>query len=140
MAPWTTMSFWWPSEERGTTLEKVLDRRIANLDNEEFYSKKSLILRSNGTFVLYEEGEEIKGSVGSRKEQFADGNWELINAGTDQSTIKVFGKYVSLSELFDYYKGSSNKKDNTNKIFKDNLVIDNKSISGGKIMSRFLFE
>ncbi|QSE99176.1 discoidin domain-containing protein [Fulvivirga lutea] len=117
------------SKVKGTVLENVIDRRLDN--NEEmvdYTNNKSIILRSDYTFVAYQKTYE--GNQG--EEIVADGNWEIKDISTESAKIRVFGKYSKLSETFDYYGGDSQAS--FEQIFQDFITITSKGVEGGKFI------
>lgn len=114
-------------------LSTLLDKRIYNIVKEgDVYTRQSLILRSDGTFVLYQT--ETYGDDQESK-TLADGNWELQAADSQQATVKVFGKWNNLSQLMEYYEGST--KEAVTRIFKDIITIDNQTVTGEKMIGKF---
>ena len=107
----------------------MLDKHIENSNEDPVsYESQSLILRSDGTFVMYSEsfsgGDPDISSI-------ADGNWEMLSG----SQVKVFGKWTDLDSGADYYEGTS--KQNRTRIFKDVLTIDAESVTGTKMLGKF---
>ncbi|MEM7105524.1 MAG: hypothetical protein AAF502_20470 [Bacteroidota bacterium] len=128
-------------QAEGTVLENLLDRRIKNKITEEYdyayYFDKSIILRSDYSFVVYEYNEIYE--VDQEKEEIiAEGNWELLELEPGIAKIKVFGKYINLSELNDFYKGVSNNS--VLAIFKDELTINDNEIKGDKFFETFYIQ
>jgi hypothetical protein len=113
-----------------TPLNALLDRRIANqIDMPDVKVKQSLILRSDGTFVLYRTEKWIDGAD---SEQLADGNWEFLSGDANKAQVKIFGKMTDLSRYEEYYKGTVS--DAFTRIFKDVLTLDGKTIKGKDFM------
>lgn len=114
-------------------LATVLDRRIGNVvhDNKTI-TRQSFILRSDGTFVLYSMDVEPDDT---ESETLADGNWELLKSDAATATVKIFGKWNNLSEIQDYYQGSSAQQ--VTRIFSDVLTIDHKTLQGTKMVGTF---
>ncbi len=119
-----------------TCLENIIDKRIANevLENDLF-SSRSLILRSDYTFVLYEENSSRTQKKSAEQKILADGSWELLKLEKEQAEIKVFGKYFDQSQAHIFYKGKSSSEHL--KIFKDILKINYKKIKGGKFVAEY---
>ena len=118
------------TQSKNTVLEPILNKRLYN-ENEldDIYTNQSIILRADGTFVLYaNEYSPPDDSI----ETIADGNWEILEADDQKATIKIFGKYLNFSELELYYKGKS--KGDVARIFKDELTITAQKITGKKLM------
>ncbi len=122
----------------GTVLAKQIDRsvKMKNDDMKSFTGYQSITLRSNGTFVMYEQEVSNEGD-GILQDIIADGNWEIIEADEERARVKVFGKFFNLKAMEDYYRGVANS--NTSRIFKDELFIDNGSITGGKFINAFYY-
>lgn len=121
----------------GTVLEKILDRQINDAYTSEYDdddSKTRLILRSNGSFVLYRNrtgmanDNEKKRMVG----EVADGNWSIESIGEGEAKVKIFGKMQRVMERDLWYKGKS-KSDRT-RIFSEILTITDKEITGQKLI------
>lgn len=118
------------TQSKNTVLAPILNQRIYN-ENEldDIYTNQSIILRDDGTFVLYaNEYSPPDDSI----ETIADGNWEILEADNKKAKIKIFGKYLNFSELELYYKGKS--KGDVARIFKDELTITAQKITGKKLM------
>ncbi len=114
-------------------LASVLDRRIGNvLEEDVSVTKQSFILRSDGTFVLYSM-DLLPDDTES--ETLADGNWELLKSDAATATVKIFGKWNNISEVQDYYQGSSSQQ--ATRIFSDVLTIDHKTLQGTKMVGIF---
>jgi len=110
----------------------LLDRRIANVIEDEGGSiVQSLILRADGTFVLYSASESGTGMAYSA---FADGNWGLIS-GTQ---LKVFGKWNEIADGMEYYEGVSEQ--NFTQIFSDVLTISGNKLTGTKQIGTFYWK
>lgn len=124
------------AKAKNTVLENVLDKRIANEYKEMEGYKRSLILRSDYTFVAYSESWAEYSSGSETNEIIADGNWEIKELGTNRVTIRIFGKLVRLSESTDYYNGDSS--DSYLQIFQDNIFIDSQFIRGEKIIQELI--
>lgn len=119
---------------KGTVLEKVLDRRIKNSIEEYSSSENSLILRSDYTFVLYENDN----SDNDKREIIGDGSWEIVDLQKDKAKIRVFGKLLDLSQTFNEYQGSSSSS--YLRIFQDFVTIDNTTVKGEKFVRTFLMD
>lgn len=117
------------SKAVNSPLAALLDKRIANEVQEDASSvSQSLILRSDGSFVLY----SLARSDGEADiSTFADGNWEILS----NNQVKVFGKWTDLINLPAYYKGS--EQQNPTRIFKDVLTVDAKQVTGTKMVGTF---
>jgi hypothetical protein len=124
------------AKTKGSVLENYLDRRLKNHSNlMEFTSDKSLILRSNRTFVFYDHTTTSEGSKEENKEIVADGNWEIIEQTADHAKIRLFGKLLNFSETADLYKGNTSNE--FIKIFQDNLHITPEEVKGEKYIDAF---
>lgn len=115
-------------------LGKVLNKRFRTWESEEiFISDKSIILRSDYTFVIYQSDSDEESE--SSKELIADGGWELIESKADYAKVRIFGKLLNLSLSQDYYKGAV--ESNYLQIFQDVLHIRKGSIKGEKFFGDF---
>lgn len=121
---------------RGSLMESFVDRRLKNHEETPYStSDKSLILRSNKTFVLYEHTTSSDASKEEDAEIVADGNWELVEQQGDYAKVRIFGKLINLSETVDYYKGKT--QSSFVKIFQDNLTITPAEVKGEKFVDTF---
>jgi|GEM_PF-509861 len=121
----------------GTVLEDLLDRPLNDSYEHEYEEQKiesRLILRSNGSFVLYRtRNGQIKTNEKKRSvEEVADGNWSIETLSSGKAEIKIFGKLQRIMEKEDWYKGKS-KSDRT-RIFSEILTITPKEITGQKLI------
>ncbi|MBL7783298.1 MAG: hypothetical protein JNM22_18855 [Saprospiraceae bacterium] len=114
---------------QGSPLAGILDRRISNETDDAEIITQSLILRSDGTFVMYSVTEETGDQI------LADGNWELNQAGNGSATLTVFGKWFSQTNLASYYEGNS--REEVTRIFKDVLTVTPEMVSGTKMIGTF---
>lgn len=110
-------------------LQAILDRRISNQTADFETTNKSIILRSDGTFVMYEVVEDSGDQI------LADGNWKLDKSDARSTTITVFGKWFSQYNLAAYYEG--NTREEATRIFKDEVVITAEAITGTKMIGAF---
>lgn len=120
----------------GSPLAALLDKRIGNFEHADTERSRSLILRADGTFVLYEFE-----TYPEREEDYeiiADGNWEPVSANGQQTTIKVFGRWSNVSQWADYYAGTS--KEEVTRIFNDQISITAGKIKGNKWIGTFYVE
>ncbi|HZY83051.1 MAG TPA: hypothetical protein VFE50_26210 [Cyclobacteriaceae bacterium] len=126
------------TKTKGSVLEKYIDKRLHNqsTDDMSFESEKSLILRSNKTFVIYEYSTSATASVEQTTETVADGNWEIIDQKENSATIRIFGKLFNLSEAAEVYKGNTSSE--VIKIFQDNLHITPEEVKGEKFIDAFV--
>jgi hypothetical protein len=121
---------------KGSVLSSYIDKRLHNKQVYSDYSTdKSLILRSNRTFVIYDHTESSTGATGEEKEVVADGNWEIVEQNADYAKIRIFGKLFNLSEITDYYEGNSSIE--YVKIFQDHLLITPTEVKGEKVIDAF---
>lgn len=136
-----------------SVLKNILDRRWFDGnksdwddelgDNGTSQSARSIILRSNGSFVVWAEAEEIRNinqaSVTSKKfSTVADGNWEIKSLSPTQATVRIFGQLHRVRDTENMYKGSSPIE--SIKIFQDELTITPKVITGKKVFDKLTLE
>ncbi len=117
------------SRAASSPLAEILNRRVSN--NEELATtieNRSIILRGDGTFVLYVQTED----EGISAQTIADGNWEIQSADAASASVKIFGKWFDSSSETELYQGEKYKE--VTKIFSDILTIDNEKIKGGKMV------
>jgi hypothetical protein len=124
------------AKAKGTPLEKIIDTRIYNELIEMDSYKRSLILRSDYTFVAYSEESSEQSAGSDLNEVIADGNWEIKEISPDVVKVRLFGKLFRLSETSDYYKGDSSSE--YLQIFQDNVLIQNSTVSGEKFIQALL--
>lgn len=118
---------------RSTPLSAILNRRICNKsDVGEVASEQSIILRADGTFVMY-RNEFSEGALAAGI--LADGNWELQSANAESAKVKVFGKWNEIVNWNDYYQGSGQKQ--STRIFSDVLTITAEQLAGTKMIGVF---
>ncbi|MFN4081474.1 MAG: NADase-type glycan-binding domain-containing protein [Saprospiraceae bacterium] len=116
-----------PTPKAEGALVDLLNRRIGNTVNEfaDLLTRQSLILRSDGTFVMY---RSVYGGDGSDTETaehtVAEGNWEQQAS----NKVRVFGKVYNSKDVIEWYKGSSRKE--FTRIFSETLEITPSKISG----------
>ncbi|GAB4494544.1 MAG: hypothetical protein OHK0019_21180 [Saprospiraceae bacterium] len=122
------------SQVGSSPLAQLFNRRISNLLDDESgtITEQSLIIRSDGTFVLY--SNEILPDD-SESQTLADGNWELVSSDEAGATIKIFGRWNNVSNFADYYRGKSVQ--NVTRIFSDELTTDGNTVQGKKIVGMF---
>ncbi len=116
---------------QGSSLAPLLDSRIYNLVvDADTEAERSLILRSDGTFVNYayaynsENNDEVK--------TISDGNWEILSATPGEVKLKLFGKFFDYTNMEAYYKGAAANK--MTRIFKDVVTIKDGVIRGEKFI------
>jgi hypothetical protein len=117
---------------KGNILEKMLDKWIFEEIIEEDYliTNQSLILRSNQSFVIWQQETNKDQTDGFAKQTVMDGNWEIISMDQNSAKIKIFGKRKILSVGYGNYKGVEDEANTT--IFSDVLTISPKLIKGEK--------
>jgi hypothetical protein len=114
-------------------LTQIFNRRISNsVEEAGVVTQQSLILRSDGTFVFYSNDTMPDGTV---SQTVADGNWEMVSADVANFVIKVFGRWNNVSDIADYYRGTSSQ--NVTRIFSDELVTDGNIVKGKKMIGTF---
>ena len=122
---------------KGTIIESLLDYRIANemeYTVSGIFANRSIILRSDGTFVMYIDESELEGDSFL---SIADGNWNILSADDKEAKIKIFGKILDMSAIEAYYAGT-NEQAELYRIFKDELTIDNNKITGEKVLDEII--
>ncbi len=121
-------------QNRTKILGTVLDRRFKSEVQEEFMVyQNSIILRSDFTFVIYQQEEDQEADA--KIEKIADGGWEVVESNTNSAKIRIFGKLTNLSESYDFYKGKTDKE--YIQIFQDFLQIRKGSIKGTNFFGEF---
>lgn len=118
---------------KGTVLENKVDRQIYNSMEEIDGYTRSIILRSDHTFVAYSNTWD---SNDNSNEIVAEGNWQIKDLTTNGARVRVFGKLTQISKIVDYYNGDS--KSSYLQIFQDYLNISDKKISGEKFIEDFI--
>jgi len=114
-------------------LVQILDRRISNVVEEAgVVTRQSLILRSDGTFVLYSSNRLPNDT---ESQTLADGNWELLRADGAGAVLKVFGKWNNVSDFVELYQGKTTK--DITRIFSDELTIEANTVKGKKMIETF---
>ncbi len=114
-------------------LAQILDRRISNVVEEaDVVTRQSLILRSDGTFVLYSSNHLPNDT---ESQTLADGNWELLRADGAGAVLKVFGKWNNVSDFVELYQGKTTK--DITRIFSDELTIEANTVKGKKMIETF---
>ncbi|MEM6272116.1 MAG: M15 family metallopeptidase [Bacteroidota bacterium] len=94
--------------------------------------ERSLLLRSNGSFVLYLNDYENFGTKMKDIRQVADGGWEIIEANAERARVKIFGKIHRVRDKIDIYKGTSTRS--TTRIFSEFLTITADMVKGEKLL------
>ena len=113
-----------------------MDRQIfadSSLAND--YIRQSLVIRSNGSFVIWKVDERDE----SEERMYADGNWQIL----DDSHMRIFGRLHRLASYaqdgYDPYAGTwsdQNERLDRMTIFSDTLSFSDSRISS----SRGMFE
>jgi hypothetical protein len=117
-------------------LAALLDRRISNqTEVDEVSDFRSLVLRSDGTFVVYSLETVGAADEGSESEIIADGNWEYLKSDANAATIKIFGRWSNLSKMPQYYAG--NNQSSVTNIFNDQLNITAQKIEGSRWLGTY---
>jgi len=122
----------------GNDASRFLDKQIVR-DYPEDYGYvenwQSLVIRSNGSFVLWKDDSRMD----SRERMYADGNWQIL----DDNTIRIFGRLHRLAhydqDTYDPYAGGWSDQDerlDRMTIFSDTLRFGEDWLSS----SRGLFE
>ncbi|MFK7774998.1 MAG: hypothetical protein AB8F94_22855 [Saprospiraceae bacterium] len=128
---------------KGTNLERLLDTRIANemdYGPSGFYSDRSIILRSDGTFSMYLMEKlypETEAGDGEIFESMSNGTWEIQNANATKSIIKLTGKMVDLTAALAAQEGN-NEQAEIIQFFTDKLTIENNLIRGEQVLDEIV--
>ncbi len=123
------------SQTASSPLSSMLNKRLNNFTERDMAIDQSIILRSDGTFVMYRLEGPLEEGGETEVEILADGNWELLNANAQSASVKVFGRWNNLSQISDYYAGSSTQE--VTRIFQDQLTIDAEKVKGTKMIGVF---
>ena len=96
----------------GTPIEKLLDRNLTytemdHINDTEFTIR--LILRSNGSYVLYKDFRGSRDNTIKELREVADGNWEIQKVGSGFVRVKVFGKLHRIMDKDLVYKAKSKR-------------------------------
>ena len=113
-----------------------MDRQIfANESRDYYYKMQSVVIRSNGSFVIWKVDERNE----SEERMYADGNWQIL----DDSHMRIFGRLHRLASYaqdgYDPYAGTwsdQNERLDRMTIFSDTLSFSDSWISS----SRGMFE
>lgn len=128
------------SKTASSPLAAWLDHRVTNnLNSDESTTiDQSLILRSDGTFVVYTASyNPDETTPGVEQQTIADGNWELLRADAKTATVKIFGKWMDFGNFDDYYKGPTEQT--LIRIFNDVLTVDKNKLTGAKMLGTFYY-
>lgn len=99
----------------GKPLREVVDRHLVSLCGEGAGLQGSLKLRSNQSFVRYEEFD----GDGEDSQEVFDGAWVVSSLGTPWSTLKLYGRRHSIATEWMPYQ--------------DDLKVESTRISGGAV-------
>lgn len=138
-------------KEANELLKSFLDKTISTSTSDskegDYFvayngTNRSLILRSNGSFVFYGEESFYEENVTSEEDYsfieevnttVADGGWELIKQNEEEITIRIFGKIFQMTTNEELYRTSADYE-NT-KVFQDYITL-----SASQVSSRTTFE
>jgi len=86
-----------------------IDKQIyAGYSDELYNDYQSIVIRSNGSFVIWKLDEQY---YESSERMYADGNWQIV----DDNTIRIFGRLHRLAsydqDRYDPYAGSWSDQD-----------------------------
>ncbi len=108
------------AKSKSGVLNNYLDKRkVFSMFSQERTLEQSIILRSNGSFVVY------KNDIYSNNTNtvIADGNWQIVNNTASSAEVKIFGrlrKIVQVSEEaeeeegYNPYSGENGRKSGSN--------------------------
>jgi len=116
-----------------TSAGVFIDKQVfaSNRTDREYY-RQTLILRSNGSFILWKRRTRDNNT----DIMYADGNWQII----DNNTVRIFGRLHRIGEYspsYDQYSGVQPDLDrelNRITIFTDVLQFDSNRISSDRGM------
>ncbi len=119
------------SRIKGTVLKDVVDK-LLRVNYREYGSSKSrsIILRSNNSFVVWLEDEESNYSKSSFRKKVLDGFWDIRALSKNRANVRLLGKSFNISREFEMYKGD--RKSERVSIFYDILDITPHAIKGKK--------
>lgn len=131
------------NELAGTVLEtnKLLDRSFSMRSDPmggDSYTTTSLLLRSNGSFVLYHEEVLQQGDDRISTEQIADGNWSIESKNGTNVRIKVFGNLRQVFGKTDIYTKKSSSR-NSSRIYSEIINIDGEKFSGSNLAENLYY-
>ncbi|MDA3900311.1 MAG: hypothetical protein PF637_07305 [Spirochaetes bacterium] len=126
------------AKETDELYAKLIDRRfLLTVSETDNYIYQSLILRSNGSFVLWFVSEE----TGVSRSRYADGNWQIEKEGR----VKIFGRvhsienHMEMEDDYDPYGGKSSEDEdsiardvNSIRIFHDYITVSSDTLKSGK--------
>jgi hypothetical protein len=85
------------SKTKNSVLSKILDRPSYDIiNNGDETTKQSIILRSNGSFVIYKDWQKGK----DKSKIVADGNWQILSNSKEKAKIKIFGRLHNIAEIW----------------------------------------
>lgn len=127
----------WHSESH--QLKGVLDRliniRTYNNDNDIYTTlSKSLILRSNHSFVYYLDSSYAIDNITKNKTTIAEGGWEIENLEQDKVVLRIFGKMYDTHSESVLYKGK--QESSSTNIFQDFITITDSTILGKSFIDK----
>jgi hypothetical protein len=116
---------------KGTLLSSIVDRFTGERYSCGMGTKsKSLLLRSDSSFVIWMENEDDDQGNSVRKTRVLDGFWNITSLTADKATVVIMGRNYNLSEQFSAYEG--NQKTSAVSIFMDTLTVSRSQIKGAK--------
>jgi hypothetical protein len=116
---------------KGSVLEKAVDHYIGEVLEKDMSRKfKSLLIRSDFSFVIWIEDEDAVDRKTIRKTRVLDGFWNIVSLSADKAEINIMGRNYNLAEQFAAYSGNS--KVSAVSIFQDKLTITKDGIKGAK--------
>ncbi len=120
------MSQVYQSSIKGTILESIVGLSLythIDTDRSAYASQTSiLLLRDNGSFVIYNREQKYGGS--EYHKVVYDGNWVINEAGPSKAVIKIFGRSHDSTAKFDYKSYSTEKAKQMVSIFSDTITIE----------------
>jgi hypothetical protein len=123
---------------KGTVLEQITDRFIGETYLSDMSAKnKSILLRSDSSFVIYIEDEDGGPDGSARKTRILDGFWNIVSVAPDKTVVTILGRNYNLAEQFVAYEGNSTTSAIT--IFSDTLTITKNRITGKKFFGSIGF-
>jgi hypothetical protein len=119
---------------QNTYAEAFIDKQVYASYYDDGYYTQSFILRSNGSFILWKNGDADDGKVTI---MYADGNWQII----DDNTVRIFGRLHRIGrysqDSYNPYAGvQPNQEPDLDRItiFTDVLQFDSSRISSDRGM------
>ena len=105
------------SSVKGTAVERLLGRRLTNTCQD--LSTRTMKLRADHTFVLYEDTSAPEGSW----KEVLDGTWVFAGKGGAVSEIEIFGRRHRADDVWDPYSEQPHKVKETDRIAGGKLKI-----------------